>query len=78
MHCDSLVGAETGEGESGEGPIVHEPPRRVLTKLPNTQVEGTYIIYMLSGNHFNPGERKKGENCRKNGGKDLKNAFFGF
>ena len=38
MHCDSLVGAETGEGESGEGPIVHEPPRRVLTKLPNTQV----------------------------------------
>ena len=38
MHCDSLVGAETGEGESGEGPIVHEPPRRVLTKLPNKQV----------------------------------------
>jgi len=45
MHCDSLVGAETGEGESGEGPIVHEPPRRVLTKLPNTQIAVSDYLY---------------------------------
>ena len=57
MHCDSLIGAEAGEGESGDGPIVHEPPRRVLIRLPGTQEQNTniFIIY----NYFTGKEIQK-------------------
>jgi len=34
MHCDSLVGEEV---EGGSEPVVHEPPRRVFTRLPGTE-----------------------------------------
>ena len=33
LHCDSLVGEEGGEGEAGDGPIVHEPPREDCQQL---------------------------------------------
>lgn len=37
MHCDSLVGEEMG-GASDDIPVLHEPPRRVLIKLPESEV----------------------------------------
>jgi len=49
MHCDSLVGDEGEEGEAGDGPIVHEPPRRVLTLLPGTSISISDYLYPGEG-----------------------------
>lgn len=37
MHCDSLVGEEM-RGTEDELPILHEPPRRVNVKLPDSEI----------------------------------------
>ena len=33
MHCDVLVGEDV---EASNIPVIHEPPRRVFTRLPGT------------------------------------------
>ena len=44
MHCDNLVGDEI---QGDELPILHEPPRRVNTKLCYTQI--TVFYFLLPG-----------------------------
>eukprot|EP00095_Tigriopus_kingsejongensis_P011984 maker-scaffold879_size85478-snap-gene-0.18 protein:Tk11984 transcript:maker-scaffold879_size85478-snap-gene-0.18-mRNA-1 annotation:"hypothetical protein DAPPUDRAFT_302941" len=38
LHCDSLVGEETKGTEREDAPALHEPPRRILVRLPASDV----------------------------------------
>ena len=44
MHCDSLVGEEM-RGSDDPMPILHEPPRRVNIKLPNSEITVSDFLY---------------------------------
>lgn len=44
MHCDSLVGDEM-RGTDDELPILHEPPRRVNIKLPQSPITVSDFLF---------------------------------
>ncbi|TRY61742.1 hypothetical protein TCAL_09252 [Tigriopus californicus] len=45
LHCDSLVGEETKGTERLEVPALHEPPRRIMVKLPTSGVWISDYLY---------------------------------
>ncbi len=49
MHCDVLVGEEV---EASHIPVIHEPPRRVFTRLPAT-------AGLAVSDYLYPGEGRK-------------------